>query len=453
MVSRRSRRRLARLARRLVGVLPALLLAGACAETVTQPVAPRAAVAERPYLLSPADGYPGELDPALADSVHQLHRRLLSEGAGVEVRRLVDALVRERAEAAPVQVLMAQVELVGGDADGSGRRLDPVVGQWPAYDAAALLLGHVRERLGDLPGAFEAYRRIAERVAIAGERVGEIRPRVLEIVSNRLAGALADGDLDRAGEQLERLEALAPDATPTLQGARRLAEARGDRRAELATVRELRRRLPEDAELRDRLATLEVAVGDPGAGISILQEMAAERPDDPDLAARLSRARFRWRLVLLPAEVREVTRSPELTRAELAALTYWLFPSVRYARPQAARIANDVFDHRFREEVVRVINLDLLEVDPGLHRFGPDEPATRVGALGAVLRVVAAAAPGESCVGAVASRERLSWPIVCAAAAACGLIDAEADCLPAGPLSGREAVEICRRAQRLLGLE
>lgn len=453
MVWRRSRLPLSSLGPRLAAGLAILVLAGACAETVPEPVAPRAPAAQRPYLLPPASGYPGSLDPELERSVGDLHRRLLAEGAGGELRRLIDALARERSEAAPVQVLTAQAEVVGGDPERARQRLEAVVGQWPEYDAAALLLGRLHERAGDLPQAFAAYRNVAERVPLAAERMVEIRPRALEIVSNRLAGALTAGDLEMAGQQLERLETWAPDATPTLEGARRLAQARGDAPSELATVRELRRRLPEDAELRDRLATLEVSVGDPGAGISILQEMAAERPGDPDLARRLSRARFRWRMVLLPSEVRQVTGSPELTRSELAALMYWLFPTVRYARPEGARIANDVFDHPFREEIVRVINLDLMGVDPGLHEFGPAEPATRVEALGAVLRVLATAVPDEPCLGAVASRTRLSWPLACAGAAACGLIEAEADCLPAASISGREAVELCRRGQLLLGGE
>jgi len=429
------------------------VLAGACAEVVTPPQAPLAAVADRPFLLPPASGYPGDLEAGLGASLDDLHRRLLAEGAGPELLRVAETLVRERPGSFPAQVLLAQLELVGGDADGAGRRLEPVVERWPSYDAAQLLFGHVSERLGDLPRAFDAYRQIAGRRPVAAQRVGEMRQRVLEIVSNRLNEALSADDLDRAGEQLARLEEWAPGATPTLQGGRRLAAARGDARAELSTLRELHRRLPEDAELRDRLATLEVAVGDPGAGISILQEMVAERPDDAELAARLRRARFRWRLVLLPSEVRAVTRAPELMRSELAALIYWLFPSVRYARPQSARIANDVFDHDFREEIVRVINLDLMEVDPGLHQFEPAEPATRSQSLAAVLRVVAAARPEEACVGAVASHTRLSWPIACAAAASCGLIEAEADCLPAATLSGTEALEICRRAQLLLGGE
>ena len=140
------------------------MLAGACAEAPAPPSAPRASGAEQLFLLPPSRGYPGDLDAELAASVDSLHRRLLAEGAALELRRVVDALVRERPGAAPAQVLMAQVEVVAGDADAAARRLGPVVEEWPAYDAALLLLGHVGERLNDLPTAFDAYRRIAQSV-------------------------------------------------------------------------------------------------------------------------------------------------------------------------------------------------------------------------------------------------------------------------------------------------
>ena len=200
-----------------------MAVAGGCAEVVTTPPVPRAAVAERPFLLPPARGYPGELDADLAAAVEQLHGRLLAEGLSLELSRVVDALARERPSSSPVQVLLAQVELVNGDTESAGRRLEPVVEQWPTYDAALLLVGHVRELLGDLPEAFEAYRRIAAQTPLAAQRVSELRARALEIVGNRLAAALSAGDLDTAEGHLVRLESWAPSATSTLTGARNVA--------------------------------------------------------------------------------------------------------------------------------------------------------------------------------------------------------------------------------------
>ena len=129
------------------------------------------AAAERPFLLSPASGYRGDLDADLGASLADLHRRLLVEGASPELRRIADTLARERPGSAPVEVLRAQLDLVDADPDGASRRLAPVLEQWPNYDAALLLAGHARERLGDLPDAFEAFRAAADRVPAAAQRV------------------------------------------------------------------------------------------------------------------------------------------------------------------------------------------------------------------------------------------------------------------------------------------
>lgn len=435
----------------LAGVALLAAVAAGCAPAATRPAAPSVPQSERPFLRPPLEGWEGSAEPAVTAFVEELHRRLLAGEDRALVRREAVELAERRPELAPAAVVLAQLELVVGELESAAARLSPLVDGAPQYVAAAVALGHAAEGLGQVPRAYGAYRGAAPLSALAAERAELLRPRALEITGNRLSDALTRGQLEEADAQLAALRAWAPDETVTLVAEQSVAAARGDGRAELAAVRALRSRQPADPELRDRHVELEIEAGDPGEAIGILQQMQSERPDDPSVARRLARARFQWRLVLLPGEVRELLTAPELTRGELASLLYWLFPKVRYARPQRARIANDVFDHRFREEIVRVINLGLMDVDVQLHQFVPERPVTRVEAMAALLRLVAGDRPELGCLGGVGRSARVSWPMVCGAAAACGLLDSESDCLPSAGVAGREALEICRLAQGLLG--
>ena len=126
-------------------------------------------------------------------------------------------------------------------------------------------------------------------------------------------------------------------------------------------------------------------------------------------------------------------------------LLYWLVSQVRNSRPTAGRIATDVLDHPHREEIVRVVNLGLMEVDPTQHRFYPGSPVRRGQALRVVLRTLAR-------FGAAACARTAAVT----AANACAV----AGLRPAGlrrgvrrdaPLSGSEGVEILRRSLKLLG--
>jgi hypothetical protein len=224
--------------------------------------------------------------------------------------------------------------------------------------------------------------------------------------------------------------------------------AKGDARAELAAVQELVRRRPDDRQLAERQVDLEFAVGDPTVGLQVIQDLADKNPRDAALAEKLASAKFRWRLSLLPPGVQAVAARPELNRAELAVLLYWLIPEVRYAKPAAGRIATDVLDHPQREEIVRVVNLGLLDVDATLHRFSPGAPARRGTAVASLTRLLARSGQRVDCAtGGAQAGARTA----CQAAARCGLIPSEEDCLPGTPLSGADAVEMIRRTLELLG--
>lgn len=404
---------------------------------------------EQAYLADPLAGYPKEVDPEREGRIRRAHRALLTASDRQTAVDTAGALLTEDPGFAPAQVLAAQVELGEGKYAEAVGRLLPIGDEMPHYVASQLTLGRAAELAGDIPLAYSAFREIATRNQRAFQKLGELHPRALEIVSNRLQEAVRLGRLEEAETQLSFLRSWAPSEAVTLEGARAIAVARGDRRAELAAVKELAAQRPDERALVERRAELELAVGDPSAGLQIIQSLADQDPDDPVLAEKLAAAKFRWRVSLLPKDVQEVAALPELTKGDLAVLLYWLVPSIRYGRPTAGRIATDVLDHPHQEEIVRVVNLGLMDVDQTLHRFSPGAPARRGAALRSLVLVLSRFGNGLTCLGD-AARGYPSTAEACEAAAACGLTTPDDDCRAADPVAGGEAVELIRRTLKLL---
>jgi hypothetical protein len=438
-------------------VLAALLLAGACSTAPTPAPLPRevaphgVAEAERGYLLDPLEGYSAPAKSAAVaerrERLARVHRALLDEAdaAAIEAARsLARDLASGDPEFPPARVLAAEADFVAGERKGIVARLLPVGDAMPTYTASQMLLGRTAELAGDLPLAYSAYRAVAAKSSLALKRTGELHPRVIDIVGNRLSEALKAGRLDDAGRQLALLQAWAPAETATYEAARALAVARSDRKAELAAIKSLAARRLGDRDLLERRSDLELEVGDPAVGLKIIQGLADQNPKDDQVAARLAAAKFLWRLSLLPAKVRDVAAKPELTKADLAVLLFWLIPEVHYGKPTEGRIATDVLDHSQREEIVRVVNLGLLDVDETLHRFSPGAPARRGTALKSVVRLLSRFGhPAPACLGDQRS--------LCDTARRCDLVPADEDCQSSDDFSGEDAVELLRRTLALLG--
>jgi tetratricopeptide (TPR) repeat protein len=401
--------------------------------------------ADRPYLIDPLEGYSRPADPQLASRLQRARRDLLEAGDTAGAVRAATEMLQADPGFAPAQVLFAQVDFAAGENTKVVARLLPLGDETPTYTASQLLLGRAAEKAGDVALAYSAFRAVAARSPLAFKRTGELHPRAMEIVSNRLDEALRNQKTDEAARQLQLLQNWGPSETITLEASRKVAMALGDRPAELAAVKELSGRRPEDRKLLQRRAQLELEVGDPGAGLKIVQDLAARDPKDPALAQELEAAKFRWRLSQLPRDVQEVAAKPELTKGDLAVLLYWLVPQVRNSLPTAGRIATDVLDNAHRDEIVRVVNLGLMEVDPTLHRFFPGSPVRRGSALRVVLRTLARFG-AASCAGG-----NPNGGDVCGVSLACGLLASAEDCQATSPLSGAGSVEILRRSQKLLG--
>lgn len=393
-----------------------------------------------PFLLDPIASFPFAADGQRAESVATAYRRLIDDGDADGAAALAGELLNVDPRFQPALVLLAQADFARRRFEPALASLDAAVREGPESEAARLLLGRVREALGDVVGAYTAYREAAASAA-AQERARTLEPRAVEIVGQRFEEAMGQGRLEDAEAAYQQLASWDPHGVETQLAARELAVSRGDSRAELAALAELTPRLPERRDLLERRADLELEQGDPGTAVELYQKLGAETEKGSPLAQKLAAAKFRWRLTLLPEKVRSLAARPALARSDFATLLYWLVPEVRYRRPATARIATDILEHPQREEIARVVNLGLMEVDPTLHLFSPAAPLSRLTALRALLSAVTLRGGPFACAG-----DGAGAPVseACAAAARCRLIASVEACRPRAPVSGAEAVELIR---------
>jgi tetratricopeptide (TPR) repeat protein len=444
--SGRRRRRNSRL---LAAALGAVVAGGCAGSTAVQPTHPPLDPAERPYLISPVAAPPRPADPELMRRLGAAFEAQLLAGDAPGAVRVATDVLRQDADLDAGRVLLGQGRLVAGDLAGAREALEPVAVRFPDYAAARLAAARVAERLGDLVEAYAGYRGLAH-LPVAAERARELHARALEVLGERIADAVRRGRLEEARQDLARLREWAPTEPGTFEAALAVARAAGDDRAELEAVRGLLAGSPGDEALMERRGELELAVGEPRAAIDLYEELVRRHPREPRLADRLELAKFRWRLANLPEEVGRLVNEPELTRADFAVLLYWLVPGVRAGVASSPRIATDVLDHPQRQAIVRVINLQLMDVDENLRRFEPDARLRRASALRALLRVLQRSPSPPSCVAPLEANPSPSREAVCAAAAACGLLAEPPECLPDAGVSGREAADWIRLAAALL---
>ncbi len=424
----------------------ALVAAGGCS-SARPPASPTRVAPRFPVeLLAPSAFYPLAADAAALAEMDEAYERVLS-GDFEAPQRLATNRLSLDPGFHPATVLLGQIELARGAAGTAVESLQAVAGELPRYAAAQVTLAAAAEVLGDIPSAFSAHAAVADLVPASADHARRLQPRALEIAGNRLSDALARGRNQEAEIHLSFLARWAPDEPATWEATRAVASAVGDPRRELAAVRRLATRPGTEGELRERLATLEVEAGDAGAGVRIYQDLARANPTDARLAERLAWATYHFRLQLLPVPVRDLAARAQLTRADLAVLLYWLAPEVRYGRGGAVRIATDILESEQREQIARVLNLGLMDIDETLHKFYPDRAAGQGEALAAVLRLLADRG-GVACLQGLSSRN-VSRDAACSLAAGCGLIGKASGCLPGGPISGSEAAEVIQRAAGL----
>ncbi len=426
------------------------LLSG-CAPQPAPVTGPRVAREDLPYLLPPSTGFHAPTDSELLRSLDTAFQSKLLAADASGATAAAEAALAVDPGFAPAEVLRGQARLVARDLPAARALLDPVVARQPDYTAAALAAARAAELAGDPMAAYEAYRNLGSALPLALERAGDLRAAAIAAASAQVEDAVARGRLDVARSALATLRDWAPDDQATLEAAMGVARASGDSREELEAVRDLLATARSgDQALLERRGELELAVGQPSAAIEIFEELARRHPDEPRHAEQVERAKFRWRVVNLPADVQRLVDSPELSRADYAVLLYWLVPGVRAAVVSSPHIASDILEHPQRQEIMRVVNLQLMDLDEALRRFNPDSKVHRLQALRALERVLQRTQPVPSCVAGIEGNPVPSREAVCTTAVACGFLPEAADCLPEAGVAGSEAADWIRRTGSLL---
>jgi len=425
----------------------AALLAGwvfACAGTpppVTR--APVLPARESEILVDPARNC--GTNPQAPDS-EELTRATARLVAGVGPAELLEQASDLAARSAGGRLLLSQVEYRMGR-PAALRRLQELVLSERACTGAWLLLGAVLEEQGEVVEAALAYQE-ARALPPAAARLGVLRDRASAELARRIDEELQRGHPERAEEWLSKLKGLEGGASGTLMMEMEVARKLADDPRELTSLRLLAPPAA-DAELRERWAELEMLVGIPAQAVHLAEELAQAAPREASRADFLDEMRFRYRLTLLPEAVQEALALPALERADLAALLYWLAPGIRQTRVAAREIASDVVGHRWREEIVRCVNLDLLSLDPALRSFHPQRAATRSEALSALLKAQSRYGTGSCGERHAVGVEREAW---CAFAVNCALLDSAEECLPGLPVTGQEIAIWLRKLARIASL-
>lgn len=405
----------------------------------------------RPFLLSPLSGYPRGVAPITTHQLESGFRALVRDGDISSAYQVSQSLLDLNPSLHPAQLLEAQVGFLQGNYAALADKVDEIVIEVPDYLAALVLRARVAELLEDIPRAFELYSAVRKIHSVSDHKAIGLRDRALVKTRQEIQDALSVGHLAAAAKRVKKLRTWAPGEVSTLEIQQAVAIALEDPVAELAALRGLSTLAPGDSARMNRRAVLETEVGDVGLGLGILQRLVNQYPEDVELGENLGKARFRWRMMVLPEAVRELADVEVLKRGDFAALLYWLFPEIRYGKPVTARIANDILGHAFRDEIVKVANLGLVEVDPSLHQFNPDLDLTRGTAFRSFLALLEGAVEEPACLGNWRQSLNPSVEFVCQAAASCGLIPDPADCLPTSTVSGQVVVEMGRLAQSQLG--
>ncbi|MEQ1730887.1 MAG: tetratricopeptide repeat protein [Vicinamibacterales bacterium] len=399
--------------------------------------------------------------------------------------------------AVAVQTLRSWLYLQAGDLRSAAREASAALAAQPAFHPAQTTAAYIELARKDAKGAVAQFTRIADAhpdyaPALAGKGLAlDAAGQASEAVVAFRAAVAADPGLVEIARRVDVLQLRG--LQDELADARRAAQA-GDSEAAIQSYRRALAASPDSAFLYVELAAVERQVGQSAAAVEHLQRALQLDPSDPatlvvlgdlqagrgeipaaldaygkalalepnaDVEEKRKAVQQRADLEALPAQYRAIPTSPQVTRAELAALVAIRLPDLLQASPvRDIGVLTDIRGHWAERWMAPVARAGVVEAFPN-HTFQPRALVRRVDlaqTLSRLLNVVAAMQPAraQAWIGARGrfsdmTTGHLAYPAVSMAVSAGAMTSSDGAFQPTRVVMGAEAVAALDRIRALAG--
>jgi tetratricopeptide (TPR) repeat protein len=408
--------------------------------------------------LPPTEGFvfpgarPDEVKP---DDLRRIEEswRAMREGDLKRAEKGYRAVLAARPGLPAAETGMGYVALQSGNVPEAERRFAAALASRSDYAPALVGRGHAALRRDDPEAALAAF-----RAALAADprepgvkrKIAELR---LQVTERRVASARATLERGETDAAIELYSQAIEDA-PEVAGLRlELADllARQEKVGEAIAL--LETDPTGDRQVLLRLGELLVQAQEHQRALAAYRRILERDPKDEEAHRKAWEARQQLELLQMPEEYRRIITSPQITRADLAALLAVKVTALSRTRAAEPRVAVDISGSWAREHIIKILSRDIMAVYPN-HTFQPGAIVRRGDLARALQHVMDLLAYPQTPAPELADLTRNSLHYYPAGrVVAAGLMDLT----PSGafeawrPVTGEEAVQVVENLVRLVG--
>jgi len=304
------------------------------------------------------------------------------------------ALLEQAPASVSARTVQGYVALASRLPDVALRAFDGALGARPSFAPALAGRGHAllaQQKDAEALAAFDAAVKADPSLTEIRRRADAVRLRVVDTAVAEAGKARSAGRFDDARSRYTLAIQVSPDSGFLYRERAAVARELHDDAAAIADLRRAAALDPSDADGLAALGRALAATGQLREAEATYRRALALDPSDA-IRAELSAVAGRQRDTLLPGEVREIERRPQLTRGDLAALLGVRFETLLRGAPSVQLVITDLRDDWSRAWITAVTGTGVMEPYPN-HTFQPSAPALRADLAAASLRLLALAAP------------------------------------------------------------